>query len=139
MLDPEKWFFVLIVLFLCLVYILNKILFQPLLKVYKEREEAIDGAIDRAGELEGIKDEKMAELKKALSEAAQKSRETFDALKDEGAGKQSEMFESAGKEAQGIIEKARGELRAEAERSKAKLREDSEKYSNEIAEKLLKV
>ena len=49
MLDIElKWLLVLLVNFLVLVYILNILLFRPLLALFKERESSVRGSLDAA-------------------------------------------------------------------------------------------
>ena len=140
MLDFEKvWFLTLVVIFLLDLYILNKILFQPMLKVFKEREEAIDGSLDEAKDMDTDRDNKLAMFKREMSEASTESRNKFDAIRQQGLDKQKEFMEAAAKEASGMIDKARAELAADSEKAKATLRSDVDKFSTEIVQKLLKV
>lgn len=139
MLEFNYWFFVLAANFLVLLFLLNKILFQPMLKVFKEREEAIDGALDAAKDMEARKDEAIEKMKAELSAAAQKAREVFDGIKGEGQKKQKAMLEAANAEASKLIGEARDRLRAEADRARGALRGDVEKFSEEIVNKLIKV
>ncbi|MCK4910889.1 MAG: ATP synthase F0 subunit B [Thermodesulfovibrionales bacterium] len=138
MLELNGWFFVLLALFLSTYFILNRILFQPLLQVFKERRQAIEGSIEEAGKIQEKKDLKLDEFKRSMSEASQKARVEFETLREEGAQKQRELLEEAGKEAQGMIETARETIRAESEKARSALREDSEKYSDKIVDKLLR-
>jgi F-type H+-transporting ATPase subunit b len=138
MLEFNQWFFVLAANFLILLFILNKILFQPLLKVFKEREEAIDGSLDAAKEMELKKDESLEKMKAELAAAAQKAREAFDELKGQGQAKQKELLEAANAEASKVIGEARGKLKAEADRARGALKGDVEKFSEEIVNKLIK-
>ena len=64
MLEMNNWFFVLLALFLSLIFILNQILFKPLVAVFKEREAAIDGAKDEAQKMENERETKLDQLKK---------------------------------------------------------------------------
>ena len=58
MLDIDKfWLLVLTANFLGLVYILNIILFRPMLKVYLERESLTKGSLDAAKEMNSRKEE----------------------------------------------------------------------------------
>jgi F-type H+-transporting ATPase subunit b len=133
------WYPILVAQFLVLLYVLNVILFKPMLKVFGERDEAISGSLDAAKEMEIEREDKIAALKKEFSDASARAREKFDALKSEGLDAQKKALEKAGAEGAGIMEKARAEIRAESEKARGKLREDVEKFSEEIVGKLVKV
>lgn len=138
MLELNKWFFVLLINFLGLLYILNKILFRPLLKLFKERQDSINGALGSAKDMSQKKDEAIAKLNKDLAGARDKAKEAFESLRAEGGNKQRELFSGAETEASGMLQKARTELRAEAEKARQSLRADVDKFSDEIVRKLLK-
>jgi F-type H+-transporting ATPase subunit b len=140
MLDIEpKWFLILIGIFLANIVILNALLFKPMLRVFKEREEAIDGSLEEAREMESEKDSKITLFKREMSEASLAAREKFDALKQEGQDRQKEQMEAASKEAMDIIEKARAELSSASDSARASLKGDVDRFSEEIVQKLLKV
>jgi F-type H+-transporting ATPase subunit b len=139
MLELNFWFFVLAVLFISLYFILNSILFKPLLKVFSEREKAIAGSMEEADEMRQEREQRLDEFKREMSGASQKAKAGFDSLREEGLGKQRDLIEAANKEAQGMIEAARKELQAESEKARASLKGDADKYSDSIVEKLLKV
>ena len=64
MLDIEpKWFLILIGIFLANIVILNAMLFKPMLRVFKEREAAIDGSLDEARDMESERDNKITIFK----------------------------------------------------------------------------
>ncbi len=134
-----KWFIVLAVNFLVLLYLLNVILFKPLLKLFEEREENTKGAFEIAQDMTKKKDDAIAALNKELAGARDKASSSFEAMKTEGVNIQKEMFSRAEAEASDLLEKARTELRAETEKAKAKLRADVDKFSDEIVRKLIKV
>jgi F-type H+-transporting ATPase subunit b len=139
MLEFSKWFFVLLVNFLVLLWLLNKILFRPLLKVFDEREDSVKRALEAAKEMEARKAGAQEEMRKGLAEAAAKAKEAFDAHKAEGLDKQREAMAKANQEASSIAEKAREDLRREAEKARKALRADVEKFSEEIVGKLVGV
>lgn len=138
MLELNKWFFVLLINFLGLFYILNKILFRPLLKLFKERQDTINGALGSAKEMSRKKDDALARLNKDLADARDKAKEAFESLRAEGGNKQRELFSGAEAEALGMLQKARTELSVEAEKARQALRADVDKFSDEIVRKLLK-
>ena len=140
MLDIEpKWFLFLIGLFLANIVILNVMLFKPMLRVFKEREEAIDGSLDEARDMDAEKENKIAIFKREMSEASLSAREKFDSLRQEGQDRQKGLLEAASREAMEIIEKARRELSSASDSARASLKGDVDKFSEEIVQKLLKV
>lgn len=139
MLEFNKWFFVLAINFILLIFILNSILFKPILKIFKEREDTVKGALDAAKELSAKREEAIAQLNRELAESRTKAKETFEALKAEGISKQKEIVASAEAEAAQMLEKARAEIRSEAEKARKALRAEVDKFSDEIVRKLVKV
>jgi F-type H+-transporting ATPase subunit b len=137
MLELNKWFFVLLLNFLVLIYILNLILFKPFLKLFKERDHSIKGSLDAAREMEKKKEEAVAAMNRELKEARSKANEIFESVRKEGLHRQKEILESANKRAQDLILTAKGELHAESENARQKLRSDVEKFSEEIVKKLV--
>jgi len=65
MLELNKWFFVLLLNFLVLIYVLNIILFKPLVKLFTDRENTIKGALDAAREMSQKKEDSMAAMSRA--------------------------------------------------------------------------
>ncbi|GAB4388776.1 MAG: hypothetical protein Kow0025_10110 [Thermodesulfovibrionales bacterium] len=139
MLEFNAWFFVLLVNFLVLLYLLNVILYRPLMKVFEEREGSTKGYIARAKEMEEQRKKAEEEMRRELSEAAAKAKEEFEAMRGQGAARQQEMLAAAGHEASAIAEKARQQLRAEADKARAALRGDVERFSEDIVRKLVGV
>ena len=137
MLELNYWFFVMAANFLVLLFVLNIILFRPLLKMFKEREDAVDGSLREAKEMDEEKENLMAGMQKDFSEAALDAKAKFEGLKKEGQEKQKEALDAIGKEASSELEKARGQIRGEAEKAMASLRADVEKFSDEIVTKLV--
>ncbi len=139
MLELNKWFFVLAINFLVLLFILNAILFKPLLKIFKEREDTVRGNLDAAKDMGTKREEGIARMNRELAEARTKAKEIFEALKGEGTSKQREVLSATEAEAVATFEKARAEIKAEAEKARQALRADVDKFSDEIVRKLVKV
>jgi F-type H+-transporting ATPase subunit b len=137
MLQFSGWFFVLLANFLILLWLLNKILYRPLLNVFEERQDSVKRALESAREMEAGKEAALEDLRKGLAEAAAKAKETFEAHKAEGLDGQRELLEKANQEASSISEKAREDLRKEADKARTALRADVEKFSDEIVGKLV--
>jgi len=139
MLDIElKWMLVLLVNFLVLVYVLNKILFQPLLAIFKERETTIKGSLDTAREMAAKKDKGIEQMNKELSDARHKAKDAFEKLREEGLNSQKTLLADTETQAGAMLQKGRDELKIEAERARNALKADAERFSEEIVRKLVK-
>jgi len=140
MLDIQPiWFIVLAIQFIALIFILNAILFSPLMKIFKQRDDTVKGALDAAKGMTEKREEGIAKMNRELAEARTRAKEIFEALKAEGVGKQKEVLSSTEAEALTTLEKARVEIKAEAEKARQALRADVDKFSDEIVRKLVKV
>ncbi len=137
MLELNKWFFVLLLNFLVLLYVLNIILFKPLVKLFTEREDSIKGSLDAAKEMNQRKEDAMAAMSRELKEAVSKSNAIFETSRKEGLQRQREILEDANKQAHEQIQGAKAELKTEAEKARQKLRADVERFSDEIVKKLV--
>jgi F-type H+-transporting ATPase subunit b len=132
-----KWLIVLAINFLALLFILNLILFKPLLKLFKEREDTVKGSLDAAKDMSAKRGEGITRLNRELAETRSKAKETFEALKAEGLNKNKEVLGAAETEVSAMLDKARAEVKAEAEKARKALRADVEKFSDEIVRKLV--
>lgn len=139
MLELNNWFFVLLLNFLVLLYVLNIILFKPLLRLFTEREGTINNSLNAARDLEKKKDEALLQMNRELKDAHNKAREIFETMRVQGIERQRELLEAASSEASDLIYNARTDLKKEAGRVKQQLRADAEKFSDEIVRKLISV
>jgi len=138
MLDIDKfWLLVLTANFLGLLYILNIILFRPLLKVFQERENTIKGSIDAAKEMNSRKEEGIERMNNEISAARGKAKEVFEGNRNAGLEVQKKLLSEAETTAAGMLQKAREELRSEGEKARKSLKADIEKFSDEIVRKLV--
>jgi len=132
------WLLVLTANFLVLLFLLNIILYKPLLKIFKERSDSVNGSLDAAREMNARKEEGIARMNKETAEARSRSKEVFEALRSEGLNMQKVFLSEAEENASGLLQKAREELRAEVAKARQSLKADVEKFSDEIVRKLVK-
>jgi F-type H+-transporting ATPase subunit b len=133
-----KWFLVLVANFLVLIYVLNLILFKPLLKVFKEREDIVRTSLGAAKEMNAKKDDGIARMHKEIADARAGAKEVFDTMRSQGLGRQKEILSESEAKAADMLQAARQELRAEVEKARHALKADVEKFSDEIVRKLVK-
>jgi F-type H+-transporting ATPase subunit b len=138
MLDIDKfWLLVLIANFLGLMFILNILLYRPLLKIFQERKSAIDGSLDAAKEMNSRREEGMERMNREIADARHKAKEAYEGLRNEGLESQKALLSDAESVAAGMLQKAREELRKEGEKARQSLKADIDKFSDEIVRKLV--
>jgi len=138
MLDIDKfWLLVLIANFLGLMFILNILLYRPLLKIFQERKSAIDGSLEAAKEMNNRTEEGIERMNKEIADSRHKAKETFEDLKSEGMNAQKALLADAESVAAGMLQKAREELRKEGDKARQSLKADIDKFSDEIVRKLV--
>jgi len=139
MLEINFSFWVMVINFFALLIIMNFLLFKPLLKILKEREDTVKGSLDAAKEMNTKREETIAGLNRELAEARSKAKGVFETLRTEGLQKQKEVLSSAEAEASAILDKAKSDIRSEVEKARTALRTEIDKFSDEIVRKLVKV
>jgi F-type H+-transporting ATPase subunit b len=133
-----KWLIVLAANFLILLYLLNIILYKPLLKIFDERKNSVKGSLDAVKEMSTRKEEGIAAMNREIAQARKQAKEIFEGMRSEGVTTEKKLISEAEEKAVGMLQKAREELRAEAEKARQALRADVEKFSDEIVRKLVK-
>jgi F-type H+-transporting ATPase subunit b len=139
MLELNKWFFVQLINFLGLIWILNKFLFKPLLRLLKEREERINGSLDSAKTMDKEKESLLHQIDAKLSETRNKAKTIFEELSKEGFTIQKESVDAAKKDTTEINKKAKEGLEAEVKKVRESLRKEVEIFSKKIVEKMVGV
>ena len=139
MLEFNNWFFVQLVNFLILFVFLNYFLFQPFLRLFKERKDNTEGALESARVMDKEKDEVLSQIDAKLAGARQKARAAFEELSKEGLDIQKHSLDAAQNEAVDINRKAKADLEEAVEKARAALKSDVEKFSQQIVEKLVGV
>lgn len=137
MLDINGWFFVQLANITLLFLFLNYVLFQPFLRLFKERKNNTEGALEKAGKLEKEKEAVLADIDAKLNDARSKARAHFDEASNEGLTVQKKSLEEAQAEAMEINKKAKAELEMAAEKARASLKSDIETFARQIVEKLV--
>jgi F-type H+-transporting ATPase subunit b len=138
MLELElKWFIILVANFLGLLFILNILLFRPMLKVFKERDNTVRSSLDEAKKMSAKREHALSDMQRELQAAKAKAREVFEGLRGEGLSRHKDVVSKAGAEAMALAEKARQEMTKESERARQAMRADIEKLSDRIMEKLV--
>ncbi len=133
-----NWLLILAANFIILMFILNIILYKPLLRIFKEREASTKGFLDAARDMSANKEAGIAKISQEIAEARKKAKAVFENMRNEGLDTQKQALSDAEASAAGLLQKAREELKTEVARATQALRGDVEKFSDEIVRKLVK-
>lgn len=126
-----------IVNFLVLIYLLQRYLYKPLLKIIDQRREKIQTDLDQAAE----EKEKAAELTEKyqlrIERAREEAQEIISEAEKRGNERREEIVAEARQEAKKIKERATEEIKQAKRQALSQLREDVSKISLLIAQKFL--
>jgi F-type H+-transporting ATPase subunit b len=138
MLELNYWFFVQLVNFLILLYVLNVLLFRPLLRQLKERDDRITGYLDQSKEMEQKKNDLLKKLDEKLARTRDSAKEVFEGLRSEGIEAQKRELDSAREDAEQLSKDAKEKLEAAAAKARDALRGDVESFARKIVEKMVR-
>jgi F-type H+-transporting ATPase subunit b len=135
--DFDTTFVVQVVLFIALTLILKPLLFDPMLKVFEERERLIDGAKAQARHLDekaaGALTHYEAELAKARAAGAAEREK----VRAEGLKREQEILASVREATTRVLEEGKRAARDEAERARTALRGQSAALAQDVAARVL--
>jgi F-type H+-transporting ATPase subunit b len=135
---PDPTLLALLVLaFALLIFPVNKLLVQPLLRVLDERRERIEGARERAGQVAQEAEAVLGRYQAALDQArrnaaAERQQQVQVARREEKA-----TAGSAREAAEQQIERARTSIDAALDSARGALRRDAEALARDAAERIL--
>lgn len=135
--DVDLSFVVQIVLFSFFVLIMKPVLFEPLMKLFEEREKLTGGTRGEAREM----DEKAAEKVKKFDEEIEKVRQAAgkerDRLRAESMALEAEILANAKQQSTAIIESGRAKIREEIAQLRTELEAARPALAEQIASKVL--
>ncbi|MBF0564285.1 MAG: hypothetical protein HQK89_03490 [Nitrospirae bacterium] len=137
MIELNGWFFVLVANFLILMYLLNLLLFKPLITMFKERERIRASVLEEARSLEMKADKAMTALKTEMAIAHDKANAEFMKLRQEGLIIQKELITKSHDESVKLLSVALKEISVKGQEARLSLKEDIQRYADEIVNKLL--
>lgn len=123
--------------FLISLYVLNKLMFQPLLTVWDRRESLTEGTVKEAKKLTDEADSIIAEYENKLDEAREQANEQRAELRREGQVEAEKMISSARTDAQKQIENHRDKLESEIKEVKSQIEPQIELLAKDISNRIL--
>ena len=137
MINLDLTFIIQLVNFLVLVLILNVFLYKPIRRVLAERSTELNGARERAAEVDRDVQDKVALYEARLREGKTAANGERDVLKKAAQAEESAVLEKARKEAADTLATIKEKVAKEAADAKELLREQARGLSLEICEKVL--
>jgi F-type H+-transporting ATPase subunit b len=137
MIDIDITFLYQIAGVIALYFILNTLLFKPVLKTLEERDKNIDGRKKEASDLEAWLLKRIMDYENQLNEARVKAHEERLRLEQEGLDKEKDILENAKKNSHAEFLEATIKLKGETKSVLSRLKEESKTTSKDIAEKIL--
>ncbi|MCK9230466.1 MAG: ATP synthase F0 subunit B [Syntrophales bacterium] len=123
--------------FLILMFILNLILYKPLMKLLGDRQKRIDDAHDEVRSLEASIDEKVADYEDTLRRARAEAMEERESIKAAGTDAAKDILGSAREEVSEMIQGFKTRAAAEKEEARILLHKQTRRMAREISEKVL--
>lgn len=125
------------VLFLILMLVSNKLLFQPYLALRERRKAGIEGARAEAEAMTATADAKLADYEKQLAIARNRANEEGRKIRAEAAAHERDVTDKARTTSQAATEQAGAKMRADTEAARAQLLPQADAIAARIASKLL--
>lgn len=137
MIELNWTFFVQVLNFLVLMFILNKILYKPILKVLDERDERIVGGREKAKELISDSDTILSSYNGKLQVAKIEALGTKNTARKEATDEANVIIAEARGKAEGIISQVQQDMAREIERVKKELEPEVGIMAATIAQQIL--
>ena len=137
LIDIDGTVFVQFGLFLILLVVANKLLFQPYLQLRERRKAGIEGARAEAERMAASADSKLADYEKQLAAARNRANEEGRKLRAEATTHEKDVTDKARAEAQKSIDEATAKMKQETEAARLQLLPQASTLAKQIATKLL--
>jgi len=123
--------------FIALIFILNFLLFKPILGIMEKRRQQFDGARDEVRGRHEAVEKKMAEYEEAVRKAKQTAMEEKAEYVKEGAEEARKIIDAVRGVIPSMMEEFQGKMNSEIGEARNVLKSQSQRLSLEIAEKVL--
>lgn len=132
-----KAVFGMVVLFVVLLIVLKPLLFEPMLKLFEERERRIDGAKKTARDLDTASAEALAKYESAMADARGTANAERERIRAEGTRAENEILGKVRVQTAELLEDGKRKAEAEAAEVRVALRAESAQLAREVASRVL--
>jgi F-type H+-transporting ATPase subunit b len=135
--DLDFSFTLQMVLFAGLIVVLKPLLFDPVLRVFEERENRTDGAKTAAREMQEKAGELLQRYEQELSRVSRAAAEERDKVRAETARLENEMLNTARASTAKLLEQGRKDIQSQVDKIRFDLGRDAERLARDIATRAL--
>jgi F-type H+-transporting ATPase subunit b len=135
--DFDLTFVLMMVVFATLIVVLKPLLFEPVLRVFEERERRTDGARDAARSMQEQAGELLSRYEKELAKVHEVARQERDRMRADAAKVEAEVMAQARDTANRILEEGRARIARESRQIEFALGRESERLARNVAEAVL--
>jgi F-type H+-transporting ATPase subunit b len=135
--DVNWTFVVQMALFVVLFLALKPLLFDPMLKLFEEREKRIEGAKNEAREMYREADEKIAKYEEELVGVKRSAGEERDKLRAEGQRREQAILAKVRAETNTMLDEGKVRIQKEADSLRKELDATSQALAREMASRVL--
>lgn len=136
-LDVDATLLIYLAVFFALFFILNGLVFRPMMALFDAREKAIDGAKRDARNLEKRAEEKLEAFEQEMGKVRKEVGAERDRMKAEAALVERELLAKVRGETEKLLSEASAQMNAEAARVREGIAANSPALARQIATKLL--
>ena len=135
--DFDLTFVLQMVVFATLIVVLKPLLFEPVLRVFEERERRTEGARDAARSMQEQAGELLTRYEKELAKVREVARQERDRMRTETAKVEAEVMAQARETVNRILEEGRARIQRERHQIEFALGRESERLARNVAEAVL--
>ncbi len=135
--DVDLTFVVQLVLFVGLTLILKPVLFDPMLKLFEEREKRIDGAKVQARRIDEKSATALAKYEGEMAKARAAAAAEREKIRGEALRREQEILAGVRATAGKVLDDGKRAAQAEAQRARAALKADATAIAREVASRVL--
>jgi F-type H+-transporting ATPase subunit b len=135
--DVDLTFVVQLVLFVGLTLVLKPVLFDPMLKLFEEREKRIDGAKVQARKIDEKSATALAQYESEMARARSAAGAERDKIRGEALKREQEILGAVRAATSKTIEDGKRAAHAEAEKTRAALKADAAAVARDLASRVL--
>jgi F-type H+-transporting ATPase subunit b len=124
-------------IFFTLLFLLNRLLFRPVLESITQREARTVGARQEAADLRADAEAKMASYEAEIAKARAEAIESKKVLRETGTKRQAELLDTVRSETRDEVERARAEVESASTEARAGIETAATELSGKIVARLL--
>lgn len=123
--------------FLCLILILDFVLYKPIRGILQKRKEKFEGLKGEIGSKAGEVGAREASFREAVKDARAKGMQVKDSILGEASAEEKRIVEEINKKAQADLSSVKERIKADAENARASLKKEIDTFAYAICEKIL--